>query len=107
VAVGVLRDPTRDVRQYHTAADDKDILSIVFREPLSTAADAEMVTQQVKSTVLKAANRVDAGGIDLFYVGPAALAVALGHRWNGMPPTQVYEFDPGKGMYFPAAVLSV
>ncbi|MGH8567657.1 MAG: SAVED domain-containing protein [Gammaproteobacteria bacterium] len=43
--------------------------------------------------------------IDLYFAGPAAFAVALGHRWNSMPPTQLREFLPAERNYTPTARL--
>lgn len=55
----------------------------------------------IKSAVSAACVGLDARSIDLIFVGPAALAVALGHRWNGMAPTQFFEFVSGQGTYVP------
>ena len=36
--------------------------------------------------------RLKPNGIKLCMAGPAAFAVALGYRWNAIPPTQLHEF---------------
>jgi hypothetical protein len=46
----------------------------------------------VKKTVAESVTRLAPRSIDLYLAGPAAFAVALGHRWNAMPPTQLHEF---------------
>jgi CBASS immunity sensor of nucleotide second messenger signals len=55
--------------------------------------------------VLAALRTTGAPAIDLFFAGPAALAIALGHRWNALPPTQLYEFLPSERRYVKTALL--
>ena len=43
--------------------------------------------------------------IDLYFAGPAAFAVALGHRWNALPPTQVHEFVATERRYVPTLLI--
>jgi hypothetical protein len=47
----------------------------------------------------------DAEQIHLFLAGPGGLALLLGHRWNRLRPTKVYEhLGVGKG-YTPAFMI--
>jgi hypothetical protein len=59
----------------------------------------------VKAAVSAAAVRLKPAAIDLYLAGPAAFAVALGHRWNAMPLTQLHEFIAAEGRYVPTALL--
>lgn len=59
----------------------------------------------VKAAISEAVARLRPVKIDLCYVGPAAFAVALGHRWNALPPTQLYEFVAADGNYNPTALI--
>ena len=54
--------------------------------PLPNGADAQASVQIIKAAIARETARLRPAGIDLYYVGPAALAVALGHRWNGLAP---------------------
>jgi hypothetical protein len=49
--------------------------------------------------------RLGARQIRLYLAGPAAFAVALGHRWNAMPPTQLHEYVTSERHYEPTALL--
>ena len=43
--------------------------------------------------------------LHVFYYGPRTAGVLLGHRWNRMPPTQLWDdLGPGRG-YTPAFEL--
>jgi CBASS immunity sensor of nucleotide second messenger signals len=55
--------------------------------------------------VSSAAARLKPAAIDLYFAGPAVFAVALGHRWNAMPPTQLHEFIAAERRYVPTALL--
>jgi hypothetical protein len=103
--MGVLRDPTPAVRQLLNLADNDCILSVDVPQAISDPVMAQALVQRVKSTVLAATSRLGAQAVDLFFVGPAALAVAMGHRWNAMPPTQVFEYDPASHQYSPSVLL--
>lgn len=105
VAIGVMRDPTPAVRQLLNLASNDCILTIDVPQAVSDPVMAQQLVQSVKSSVLAATTRLGAQAIDLFFVGPAALAVAIGHRWNAMPPTQVFEYDPASHQYSPSVLL--
>lgn len=57
----------------------------------------------VDSTVARLCPR----GIQLYFAGPAALAVALGYRWNAMAPTQLHEFIIPERSYAPHCVALI
>ena len=66
---------------------------------------AQQGVAQIKKAVDKVVSQLRPSGIDLFYVGPAAFALALGHRWNKLPSTQLYEFHNQTRIYQPTAVM--
>ena len=50
------------------------------------------------SSALREDNRDRREGVHLFQAGPLALAVMVGHLWNRMPTTQLYDdLGPGGG----------
>lgn len=104
VGVGVLRDPRPDVEQSLGIGPDQ-ILALSLEEALVDSVSVQASVQAIKAAVAQAAARLGASGIDLYYVGPAGLAVALGHRWNGLPATQLNEFVAVERRYVKTAVL--
>jgi hypothetical protein len=107
VGIGVLRDPAPDIRKFLSLSDDQVLLLATLPRALTDGTDAQASIQIVKGAIAQAAARLQPTAIDLYYVGPAAFAVALGHRWNGLPSTQLYEFLPSEGKYVPTAFLRV
>jgi SMODS-associated and fused to various effectors sensor domain len=98
VSVGVLRDPAADLAV--TAGLSLDgVLSLHLPEPLVSGRAAQASVSIVKHAVDTAAARLRPERIDLLLAGPAAFAVALGHRWNAMPPTQLHEFVTAERRY--------
>ena len=80
---------------------------LVFNLPqaLPDGAAAQASVQRIKAEIARVVGQLRPGQIDLFYAGSAAFAVALGHRWNGMPPTQLHEFVAAEQRYVPTARL--
>ena len=105
VSVGVLRNPARDVEAAFGLPGGTHLLSAYLDQPITSGREAQAAAQAIKSAVAAAATRLAPTGIDLLFAGPAGLAVALGHRWNAMPATQLYEFRAGQG-YVRSALLS-
>lgn len=104
VSVGVLRNPALDLE--HTAGiSAQSALTFYVEEPITSAKGAQAVVAAIKGAVDSAAARVRPRAIKLYFAGPAALAVALGHRWNAMPPTQLHEFLIAERVYFPTASI--
>lgn len=104
VAIGVLRDPLPDIVRLGQVSDAKEALSLQLHQALNNAVEIQASVRFVKDAVARAVAQGGISGVDLFFAGPASLAVALGHRWNGMPSTQLHEFRPGHG-YTPSALL--
>ena len=98
VAVGVAADPTAEVSAYITAANLPvgSITSILPAGGPSPAAIPDSPTAAATAVAARNAVRellltTSAARIHLFLATPGALALLLGHRWNAMRPTIVYE----------------
>jgi hypothetical protein len=101
VAVGVLRDPYLDVLRSIDQSETDILLKAIYTQAITRGAEAQACVQQIKKEVSRAVSLHNPKGIDLYYAGPAWLFVALGHRWNALPKTQVFEFLAGAGRYVP------
>ncbi len=104
IAIGVLRDPTAEVVRA-LGIEPEDLFVAFLPAPVTDAREAQSSVETVKTAVLAALRTTGAAAIDVFFAGPAALAVALGHRWNALPPTQLYEFMPAERRYVQTALL--
>ena len=104
LTIGVLRDPTPDVVRALGVAEE-ELLAAFLPSAVKNAIEAQSSVEAVKAHVLAALHTTGATALDVFFAGPAALAVALGHRWNALPPTQLYEFIPSERHYVPTALL--
>lgn len=105
VGIGVLRDPAPDIRNHLSLSDDKGLFLARLPQALTDGTEVQASVQTVKAAIAQEAARLRPASIDLHYVGPAAFAVALGHRWNSLPPTQLHEFMPTEGKYVSTALL--
>jgi CBASS immunity sensor of nucleotide second messenger signals len=104
VGIGILRSPGADIRKHLDVAGDRNLLLLNLPQALADGAEAQALVQIVKNAIAAAAADFRTPAIDLYYVGPAAFAVALGHRWNGLPATQLHEFVQAEGKYVPTAI---
>jgi hypothetical protein len=104
VAVGVVRDPAADILKSGLAPPTA-ILAATMSSPIPSADAAQAAVAAMKRSVDATAARLRPKRIDLFLAGPAAVAVALGHRWNAMPPTQLFEFIAADRRYVATAML--
>lgn len=68
--------------------------------------EAQISVRTVKDQVAMAVDNLHPRSIELYIAGPSALAVALGHRWNALPPTQLNEFDASTGNYTPTVRIA-
>ncbi|MBS0234172.1 MAG: SAVED domain-containing protein [Proteobacteria bacterium] len=103
VCVGILRDPTADL--VASGVFQSNILGASMPVPVTSGRAAQAAVSVVKAAVSAAATRLKPAAIELYFAGPAAFAVALGHRWNAMPPTQLHEFIATDRRYVPTAFL--
>jgi hypothetical protein len=103
VSVGVIRRPSDELKV--AGIGPEKVLDVFKSTALTGAKPAQDGTTRVKAAVTEASSRLRAKRIDLYYAGPAAFAVALGHRWNAMLPTNLFEFDPTDRTYVRTASL--
>jgi hypothetical protein len=112
VVVAVAYDPSQAVRRYLQAAG----LPVGMLATLSPAAGssdqavagtahAVALAQAIRNEIRRLADATHPTRLHLFLACPAGLALLLGHRWNRVPTTQLYE-DLGVGsQYTPAFLL--
>lgn len=103
IAVGLTHDPTTEIATYllDTAAPISEL--IVLGTPggpgqhaVSDAAFAIGWAQAARATIRAAVGQGTVPRLHLFFAAPAGAALMLGHHWNLMPPTTVYEhLSPG------------
>ncbi|TGV11391.1 SAVED domain-containing protein [Mesorhizobium sp. M8A.F.Ca.ET.173.01.1.1] len=104
ICVGILRDPAADLGQT-AGISAKAVLALHLDAPIVSAKAAQAGVSGVKRAVDSAIARLRPRGIQLYFAGPAAFAVALGHRWNAMPPTQLHEFVTSSRTYAAAVLI--
>jgi hypothetical protein len=107
VCIGSVRDPTADVRKQLGLAETPSVLSAVLPGPVTDAKAAQASVRLVRGAIEVATKALRPAAIDLYIAGPAALFVALGHRWNAMPTTQLHEFLADRRVYVPSARIPV
>lgn len=112
VALAITTDPTDDVHE-HLAAARLPIGTLATITPAAGAGNqaitgpghAVAVALAVRDEVRRLARATSAQRLHLFLACPGGLALLLGHWWNRVPTTQLYE-DLGTGRgYMPAFVL--
>lgn len=105
VSVGIIRNPMADLTEKGLIPASA-ITSILLSEPIVSARVAQAVVSRIKGAVDTAVARLCPKAIDLYFAGPAALGVSLGHRWNALPPTALHEFIVGTREYVQTATLA-
>lgn len=110
VAVGVATNPTTAVVAYLRSAGTP-VDGLLTVQPaagpddraVANAGQAVAYAQQIRDRVRQELDLHPAAErVHLFLAGPGGLALLLGHRWNRLRPTVVYEhLGPGRG-YTPA-----
>jgi hypothetical protein len=108
VAVGLTGDPTSDVAKYLGAAGTPVGRLLVLgpqSEPSPTAVPSDgwamAWTRAARERVREEVNAAEAGRVHVFLQCPGGVALMLGHQWNVIPPTTIYEYVTGT--YTPAA----
>ena len=104
VCVGILRDPSATISQ-SAGMPQKTILVAHLPKAITSATEAQGGVSLIKENVNRAVASLRPKKIRLFVAGPSAFAVALGHRWNAMPPTQVHEFLAEEQRYVATAEI--
>ncbi|MEU3571255.1 SAVED domain-containing protein [Kitasatospora sp. NPDC036755] len=99
VAIAVATDPTDDVMDYLREASLPVARLLVYR-PATGSGDnsvpdgraAAALALGIRDHLRRTCRRYQsAGRIHLFQACPMGLAVLMGHRWNGLRPTTIYE----------------
>jgi hypothetical protein len=110
VVIAVTNDPTQDVAAYMLGGGPLigAICTILpgraHDASVSGAGHAITLCQVIRDHVRGAVRDRPGGKVHLFMACPAAVALFLGHRWNRMAPTIIYEdLSPG---YAPAFSVS-
>jgi len=105
VAVGMAVDPTTAVARFISAAG-LPIRTLLTLMPAEGAHDQSVAgpghavayAQALRNAVREHLETTPADRVHLFLAGPGGLALLLGHRWNRVAPTAVYEdLGPGRG----------
>lgn len=105
VAVGMAVDPTPAVAAFAEAAS-LPVRSLLVLMPAEGAHDQSVAgpgqavayAQSLRNAVRAQLESAPANRVHLFLAGPGGLALLLGHRWNRVAPTTVYEdLGPGRG----------
>lgn len=105
VAMGMTVDPTPVVTNYLDAAG-LPVRSLLVLMPSEGAHDQSVAgpghavayAQALRNAVRAQLETAPSDRVHLFLAGPGGLALLLGHRWNRVAPTTVYEdLGPGRG----------
>jgi len=104
VSIGIIRDPGA-VLVADGLVQPSGILNVSLPAALTSGHATQAGVAAVKSAVSAAVTKLKPVAIDVYFAGPAAFAVALGHRWNAMPPTQLHEFIAGEGRFVSTALI--
>lgn len=110
VAVGLTLKPTDEVvaylREEQIPVSELLVLSSTEGPGQRAVPDAEYAvgwTHAARTAIRSAVADVSAKRVHLFFAAPKGVAVMLGHHWNLMPPTLVYEhLQPG---YAPTTII--
>ena len=91
VCVSIIRDTSATI-SHIAGMPQNTILVAHLPKAITSATEAQGGVALIKENVNRAVASFRPKKIRLFVAGPSAFAVALGHRWNAMPPTQLHEF---------------
>ncbi|EAQ04638.1 hypothetical protein OB2597_05130 [Pseudooceanicola batsensis HTCC2597] len=104
VCIGVIRDPSAAISQ--TAGTSHDAMLVAhLPKAITSGREAQNGVALIKDSVTKTVTSLNPQRVRLYIAGPAAFAVALGHRWNAMPPTQLHEYLADEQRYIPTASI--
>jgi hypothetical protein len=109
IAVGISTDPTAEVLNYvagsaipATAALTITPASGTDDQSVANAGQAVALAEAIRNTARAALIAYSTRTVHLFLAGPGGLALLLGHRWNKVGPTVVYEHRGAGRGYVPA-----
>ena len=104
VSVGVLRNPAADLSDT-AGVPPSSVLEFHLPTALTSGAEVQASIAFLKREIDDAAARLQPRGLHIYMACPAVFAVALGHRWNAMPSTQLHEYLPAERRYVRTAIL--
>lgn len=107
VTIGITRESIEnEVRIYLNKELEPTLsqLHLYSNDPIVSAFQANKAANEIKSKIKAQLVVNQFTKIHLFYAGPGHLALFLGHRWNGLPKTQCYEWV-NTGEYVPTCAL--
>ena len=99
VSVGIIHDIAAEVESSlrQNGLSDSPKLHIRGEHPISSPQQANLAVSKIKRLISDALSITGAGQVDLFFAGPAFLALFLGHRLNATASVQCYErVAPGR-----------
>jgi hypothetical protein len=98
VAIALTHDMACDVEEYlrSSSAPVRELLALgpadgASQSAVPDAAFAVGWAHAARARVVEAVRRTRAPRLHLFFAAPAGAALMLGHHWNLLPPTAVYE----------------
>jgi hypothetical protein len=93
VSIGIIRDIAQEVESDPGRHGLAGMPLVYFKgeEPIVSPEQANLLVRNIKDLFSKALYCTRAWQIDLFFAGPAFLALFLGHRLNTTAPVQCYE----------------
>lgn len=94
VSMGVLKDIRSEVEAYRQNQGLANMPTLHLRgeQPIVSPEQANVTVGAIKSAILEALSRSGSKQIDLFFAGPAQVALFLGHRLNATASVQCYEW---------------
>jgi hypothetical protein len=102
IAIAIAMDPTPDIQGYLAVS----LPPGPGRRMITSSAHATATAVGIRDLVRQLVREHGAQRLHLFLAVPHGLALLLGHLWDRMPPTQLYE-DLGAGnAYQPAFLIS-
>lgn len=112
VGIALAADPSTDVLEYlcNHQINVGEYIRIrptngVSNHAIDGAADARGWAYKVRDSIRQFVQKYKPEQIHLFLAGPQSAILLLGHLWNRMPHTQVYEdIGPTKG-YIPSYLI--
>ncbi|WP_229683160.1 SAVED domain-containing protein [Virgibacillus oceani] len=107
LTIGLTRDSIADEVSMHLHKQDLNNfpkLHLYSDAPITSAAQANLVVNKLKKELKSVLVKTKVTKVHLFYAGPGYLALLLGHRWNGLPILQCYEWV-NTGQYVPTCTI--
>lgn len=112
VAVALAQDPTRDIQDYIDRAGLPVGRFVTFssqgaphRGAVPGPGWAVDWVRQARDKLRHIVGDTSAPRIHLFLAAPAGLALILGHDWNLLPATIVYDYAPSTSVYVPTVTF--